>query len=152
MEKVINFYETLFIVDTAAGDEQTKATVEKFKTLISDNASVESVNEWGRRRLAYPINDKPDGYYVLVYFKSEPSFPPELERRFSIDESIMRAIVVKLDEKKMSKLTASVPPEVVTASADDDADAKPAAAPVAEAAEAPAPAEAPAADETKAAE
>ena len=97
MEKVINSYECLFIVDTRAGDEVVKAKVEKFTKKIAANAEFVDVNEWGKRRLAYPINDKNEGYYVVVTFKSEPKFIAELERRFNIDETIMRYLVVKLD-------------------------------------------------------
>jgi len=97
MEKVINSYECLFIVDTRAGDDVVKAKVEKFTGKIAANAEFVDVNEWGKRRLAYPINDNPEGYYVIVTFKAEPAFISELERRFNIDETIMRYLVVKLD-------------------------------------------------------
>ena len=97
MEKVINSYECLFIVDTANGDDVVKAKVEKFTGKIAANAEIVEVNEWGKRRLAYPINDKAEGYYVIVTFKSEPTFIAEIERRFNIDETIMRYLVVKLD-------------------------------------------------------
>ena len=101
MDKVINSYETLFIVNCENGEEAVKATVDKFTGLVAENGTVESVNEWGKRRLAYPINDIPEGYYVVVNFKSEADFPAELERIFNIDESIMRSIVVKIDPKKV---------------------------------------------------
>ena len=97
MEKVINSYECLFIVDTTNGDDVVKAKVEKFTGKIAANAEFVEVNEWGKRRLAYPINDKSEGYYVIVTFKSEPAFIAEIERRFNIDETIMRYLVVKLD-------------------------------------------------------
>ena len=101
MEK-LSSYETLFIVDTQEGDDAIKAVVEKFTSLIAQNGTIESINEWGRRKLAYPINDLVEGYYVLVEFKSEPAFPAELERVFGITDGIMRSIVVKHDEKKAS--------------------------------------------------
>jgi small subunit ribosomal protein S6 len=97
MEKVINSYECLFIVDTTAGDDVVKAKVEKFTGKIAANAEFVEVNEWGKRRLAYPINDKNEGHYVIVTFKAEPAFIAEIERRFNIDETIMRYLVVKLD-------------------------------------------------------
>ena len=97
MEKVINSYECLFIVDTTNGDDAVKAKVEKFTGKIAANAEFVEVNEWGKRRLAYPINDNSEGYYVVVTFKSEPTFIAEIERRFNIDETIMRYLVVKLD-------------------------------------------------------
>ena len=87
MEVTKNSYETLFVIDPDLTEEATKAMIEKFTKLIADNGEVESVDEWGKRRLAYPINDKPEGYYVLVNFKAEPSLPSELERIFGITES-----------------------------------------------------------------
>ncbi len=110
MEKVINSYECLFIVDVTVGDEATNATVNKFMSLVEANAEVVDVAKWGKRRLAYPINDMPEGYYVVVTFKSAPEFPSEMDRLFNIDESIMRSMIVKLDydaaEKKAAKLAA----------------------------------------------
>ena len=100
MEKIINSYETLFVIDPDLTEEATKALVEKFTKLIADNGEIETVDEWGKRRLAYPINDKPEGYYVLINFKSESSLPSELERIFGITEGIMRSIVVRHEEKK----------------------------------------------------
>ena len=108
MEKVINSYECLFIVDVTKGETVTDATVNKFMSLIEANAEVVDVAKWGKRRLAYPINDMPEGYYVVATFKSEPSFPNELERLFNIDETIMRSMAIKLDydaaAKKAEKL------------------------------------------------
>ena len=111
MEKVINSYESLFIVDVTVGEEATEATVNKFLSLIEANAEVVDVAKWGKRRLAYPINDMPDGYYVVVTFKSAPEFPSELDRLFNIDEAIMRSMILKLDydaaEKKAAKEVAA---------------------------------------------
>lgn len=109
MDKVINSYETLFIVNCESGEEAVKATVNKFTGLVAENGTVESVNEWGKRRLAYPIDDIPEGYYVVVNFKSEAEFPAELERLFNIDEAIMRSIVVKVDPKKVAAKEAAKP-------------------------------------------
>ena len=110
MEKVINSYECLFIVDVTVGDDATNATVNKFMSLVEANAEVVDVAKWGKRRLAYPINDMPEGYYVVVTFKSAPEFPSEMDRLFNIDETIMRSMIVKLDydaaEKKAAKLAA----------------------------------------------
>ncbi len=111
MEKVINSYEVLFIVDVAKGDEATEATVNKFMSLIEANAEVVDVAKWGKRRLAYPINDMPEGYYVVATFKAEPAFPSELDRLFNIDEAIMRSMVIRLEydaaEKKAAKIAAA---------------------------------------------
>ena len=90
MEKKICSYETLFAVSGNLVEEDCKALVEKFVTLINENASDVNVNEWGKRRFAYPINYVTEGYYVLVDYKSEPSFPIELDRVFGITEGVMR--------------------------------------------------------------
>ena len=109
MEKVINSYETLFIVDVTGGEEATKATVTKFTDIIAKNAEIVEVADWGKRRLAYPINDMPEGYYTVVTFKAEPDFPAELERLYNIDESVMRSMVVKLEFEAVAKATAEAP-------------------------------------------
>ena len=111
MEKVINSYETLFIVDVANGDEAAAATVAKFTDIIAKNAEVVEVSDWGKRRLAYPINDKPEGYYTVVTFKAEPAFPAELERLYNIDESVMRSLVLRLEHEAVAK--AAPAPEAV---------------------------------------
>ncbi len=113
MEKVINSYECLFIVDVANGEEATAAKVNKFTALISNNAEIVEVDEWGKRRLAYPINDKPEGHYVIVTFKSAPEFIYELERKFNIDEAVMRYLVTKLDFDAAAKAAAKAAAAVV---------------------------------------
>lgn len=99
MVEIINKYETIFIVDPGKTEEETVALVDKFKSLIEANGEIESVDEWGRRRLAYPINDFTEGYYVLVNFASKPDFPAELDRVFRITDGILRNIVIKKDEE-----------------------------------------------------
>lgn len=99
MVEVINSYETIFIIDSTKTEEETVALVDKFKSLIEKNGEIESVDEWGRRRLAYPINDLTEGYYVLVNFKAKPEFPLELERVFGITDGILRQITIKKDVK-----------------------------------------------------
>ena len=100
MEKKFNSYETLFVVDATLPEEEIKATVEKFTTLIADNGTGEEVNEWGKRRLAYPINDLTEGYFVCVNFKSATDFPAELKRIYGISDSILRAMVTVAPAKK----------------------------------------------------
>ena len=107
MEKVINSYETLFIVDVTASEEATKATVAKFTDIIAKNAEIVEVADWGKRRLAYPINDKAEGYYTVVTFKSAPEYPAELERRFNIDENVMRSLVIRLEYEAVAKAVAA---------------------------------------------
>ena len=114
----ISSYETLFIVDVQQGEEGVKALVDKFTGLIAANGTIESVDEWGKRRLAYPINDLAEGYYVLVNFKSAPEFPAELERVFGITDGIMRSIVIKHDEKKLAKAVAAPAEEAPAADAE----------------------------------
>jgi small subunit ribosomal protein S6 len=99
MAEIMNSYETIFIIDANLDEEKTKNMVEKFTSLISSNGTVESVEEWGKRRLAYEINDRTEGYYVLVNFKSNPDFPKELERVYHITDGILRTIIVKKEEK-----------------------------------------------------
>ena len=99
MEKKICSYETLFVVSGNLVEEECKALEEKFVALINDNAQDVEVNEWGKRRFAYPINYVTEGYYVLVSFKSEPSFPLELERVFGITEGILRYMTTTKIEK-----------------------------------------------------
>ncbi len=119
MEKVINSYECMFIVDVSKTEEVTEAAVNKFTSLIEANAEVIDVAKWGKRRLAYPINDMPEGYYVVVTFKSEPAFPAEFERLANIDENLLRSMVIRLDydaaERKAKKAAeAAKAAEVVT--------------------------------------
>lgn len=96
MEKVICSYETLFVIKPDLTEEATAAVMNKFTTLITDNGgTVENVNVWGKRRLAYPIEKHVEGYYVLVNFKSEATLPLELNRVFGITDEILRNIVVR---------------------------------------------------------
>ena len=103
MEKVLNSYESLFIVDLSNGEEAAKATVNKFTTLMAENGEIVDIADWGKRRLAYPINDMNEGYYTVVTFKAEASFPAELERLFNIDETVMRSIVLRLEHEAVAK-------------------------------------------------
>ena len=87
----------MFIINCASGDDAAKATVEKFTSTIEANAEIVEVAEWGRRRLAYPIDDMNEGYYIVFTFKSEGAFPAELQRLANIDETVMRCMVLKLE-------------------------------------------------------
>ena len=108
MEKVINSYESLFIVDVTVGEEATEATVNKFLSLIEANAEVVDVAKWGKRRLAYPINDMPEGYYVVATYKAAGEFPSEFERLCNIDETVMRSMTIKLEYDAAAKKAAKV--------------------------------------------
>ena len=115
MEKVINTYENLFIVSLANGEEAAKETVNKFTTLIANNAEIVEVADWGKRRLAYAINDEAEGYYTVVTFKTASDFPAELDRLFNIDENVMRAMTIKLDIKAIERNNAAKKAPVVEA-------------------------------------
>ena len=123
MEKVINSYETLFIVDVENGEDAAKASVAKFTDIIAKNAEVVEVADWGKRRLAYPINDKPEGYYTVVTFKSEPEFPAELERLYNIDETVMRSMVIRLEFEAVAKAVEAPVEEAVEAAAEEAVEA-----------------------------
>lgn len=90
-------YESIFIINPEVGEENTKALVEKFKAMIEASAQLESIDEWGKRKLAYEIKDKNEGYYVLVNFSSAPEFPAELERVYKITEGILKYIIINKD-------------------------------------------------------
>ena len=94
MAKVTANYEVVYIVDPAQGEEGIANLVANYKTLAEQNGSAVEVEEWGTRKLAYPINYKNDGYYVLMSFNSEPSFPRELDRKLRINDGIMRSLIV----------------------------------------------------------
>lgn len=90
-----NSYETMLIFSVAGGEESVQALLEKFKALVAEHGELESVDEWGSRKLAYPINDEPEGFYALFNFTSGPEFPAELERIAKITEGVLRSLVVK---------------------------------------------------------
>lgn len=93
MAKVSANYEVLYIIDPDLGEEATAAMVEKFKALIEANGTITEQEEWGKHKLAYLINDKAEGYYVLVKFTSAPAFPAELDRVMKITDGVMRSLI-----------------------------------------------------------
>ena len=115
MEKIINSYESMLIVSLANGEEAAKATVSKFTDLITANAELVQVDEWGRRRLAYLIDDMNEGYYAVATFKAGSEFPQELQRLMNIDESVMRIMVIKLDYEPVAKAVEAPAEEAVVA-------------------------------------
>jgi small subunit ribosomal protein S6 len=80
------------------GEEGIQALIEKFKALIEKHATLQNVDEWGKRRLAYLINKESDGYYVLMNFESEADFPAELDRVFKITDGVLRSMIIKKGE------------------------------------------------------
>ena len=104
---MMNRYELTYIIDTALEETARKELIEKVSALIAANGGeVESVNEepWGKgaKRLAYPINYKTEGWYVLVTMKAPADLPREIERTMGINENILRCLIIKLEEKKHS--------------------------------------------------
>ena len=98
MAKISANYEVVYIIDPAQGEEAVAAIVAKLQALAEQHASNVVVDEWGKRRLAYAINYKTEGYYVLMSFTSAPEFPRELDRILGITEGVMRSMIVCKDE------------------------------------------------------
>ena len=151
---MMNRYEMIYIIDADLEEAARKELIEKVSALITNNGGeIEKVDEtWGKRKLAYAIDYKTEGWYVLVNFKAPVELPRELERNLQINENVLRYLVIKLVEKKASVKPRPERPAPVTAPVEEAPAAEEAApaeaAPVAE--EAPAAAEAPAAEETPA--
>jgi len=95
---MLNKYESIFIINTEVGEETIKALVEKIKGLLETSAQLESIDEWGIKKLAYTIDDWTEGYYVLVNFAAEPSFPHELERIYKITDGIIKYMIIKKEK------------------------------------------------------
>ena len=98
MAKLSANYEAVYIIDPRKNEEDTAALVEKFKALAETHAAQVEIDEWGKRRLAYPIQDQNVGHYVRMTFTATPVFPAELDRIFRITDGVMRSIIVCLDE------------------------------------------------------
>ena len=94
MAKINDNYEVVYIIDPNQGEEAVAATVEKFKTLAEQHSSAVEVEEWGKRRLAYEIQDQLEGHYVLVNFTCPPEFPAELDRVYKITDGVLRSLIV----------------------------------------------------------
>ena len=91
-------YEVLYIIDPNLDEEGTAAIVEKFKAMVEAEGTLNGIEEWGKRRLAYPINDIPEGYYVLMNCECKPDLPAELDRVFKITEGVMRSLITAVEE------------------------------------------------------
>ena len=126
-------YETVMVISMKQGEEGIQALIEKFKALIEKHATLQSVDEWGKRKLAYLINKESEGYYVLMNFEAEADFPAELDRIYKITDGIMRSLIIRKPDGA----------EVVVAKDEPKAEAEeaPAEGPAAEAAAEEAPAE-----------
>lgn len=92
-------YEVMFILDPALEDAAKEETIEAVKGIIQTEGEIENVDVWGMRKLAYLIQKKSEGYYVVIQFKAQPTLPGELDRRLKISDNVMRHLIINLDEK-----------------------------------------------------
>lgn len=99
MSEIMSKYESVLVISMKLGEEGIQKLIEKFKTLIEKNATLDTVDEWGKRRLAYMINKESEGYYVLFNFTSNADFPAELDRRYKITDGVLRTVIIKKDEE-----------------------------------------------------
>lgn len=91
-------YEVLYLIDTAIEEQARKDLIARFSDLVEANGGkVDRIDEWGKRRLAYAINYKTEGYYVLMYMTAPSSLPRELERNLQINESVLRYMVTRFE-------------------------------------------------------
>ena len=97
MAKVTDNYEVMYIIDASLSEEEINAIVEKFKALVEANGTLNELELMGKRRLAYAINYKTEGYYVLMKFTSAPPFPAELKRVLGITEGVMRSLITVIE-------------------------------------------------------
>lgn len=100
LAKITEKYETILVTTVSQGEEHAKAIADKFEKLISENAASETVKAdvWGKRKLAYMINDEPEGFYVLYNFESKPDFPAEIERVSKITDGVLRSLTLLAQE------------------------------------------------------
>ena len=91
-------YETMMVTTAAVDEEAATALVNKFNNLIAANGTIDSVDDWGKKRLAYPINDETEGVYTVIRFTSNPDFPAELDRVFKITEGVLRSMTIAVEE------------------------------------------------------
>ena len=87
-------YETMLVTTATLEEEASNALIGKFKSMIEANGTIDSVDEWGKKRLAYPINDEVEGVYTVIKFTSEPAFPAELDRVYKITDGVLRTMIV----------------------------------------------------------
>ena len=141
----MNQYEVMYVIDAALEDSARIELIDRFSELVKKNGGeIDRVDEWGKRRLAYAINYKTEGYYVLMYIKAPADLPKELERNFQINDKVLRSLVIRYEGEVPAKREPLKPYAPREAAA-----AEPVAEPAAEPAEAPA---APAVEEVPATE
>ncbi|MBQ8860841.1 MAG: 30S ribosomal protein S6 [Ruminococcus sp.] len=115
-------YETVMVISMKQGEEGIQALIEKFKALIEKHATLQSVDEWGKRKLAYLINKESEGYYVLMNFESDATFPAELDRRYKITDGIMRSLIIRKDDDAEVKAEEAKEETPVEAAAEEAAE------------------------------
>ncbi|HHX72724.1 MAG TPA: 30S ribosomal protein S6 [Clostridiales bacterium] len=98
--KATGKYESIFIINATLDAETIEKTVNRFKTLVEENGTLDSIEEWGKRRLAYPIDDMNEGYYVLMKFTAPTDFPAELDRIYNITDAIIRSLIIVEEKSK----------------------------------------------------
>ena len=98
MAKITGKYEVLYIIDPAQGEEGIAALVNKFKAMVEAEGTLSNIDEWGKRRMAYAINDLTEVYYVLMNMETKPEFPAERERVMKITDGILRCLFIAVEE------------------------------------------------------
>ena len=102
MAEGMNLYETVIVTSAKLGEEGSAELVNRFKALIEEHGTVEGVDDWGKRRFAYPIQKQTEGYYTLINFQSSPEFTAELDRRYQITDGVLRTIIIKRDPRHVN--------------------------------------------------
>ena len=97
MAKITEKYEALYIINPQLTEEETQALVERFKAMVEAEGTLTEIDEWGKRRLAYEIDDRNEGYYVLMHFEAKPEFPAEMDRVMKITDGIMRCLITTVE-------------------------------------------------------
>ena len=95
-----NSYEAMMVLSVKNGEEGVPALIEKFKALIEQNGTLDSIDEWGKRKLAYEINDLTDGDYTLINFHADPTQIAELDRVLRITDAVVRHMIVRRDDQE----------------------------------------------------
>ena len=97
MTNVKYSYETVLVISMNLGEEGIENMIYKFQKLIESKATLDNVDKWGKRRLAYMINKETEAYYVLFDFTSDSDFPAELDRIYKITDGVLRSLIIRKD-------------------------------------------------------
>ena len=99
IKKSMNNYETVFILTPVLSDPQMKEAVEKFKDFLeTEGSEIVNIENWGLRKLAYPIQKKSTGFYTLIEFQADPTIVAKLETQFRRDEKVLRFLTFRQDK------------------------------------------------------